>query len=65
MDLQKGMWVYTVVRTIMKNNPEMINDALLAYLAAPLTNNEYSPAELMFKINVKAYMFISNGYPFI
>ena len=40
----------------MKKNPEMINDALLAYRAAPLTNNEYSPAELMFKRNVKAHM---------
>ena len=34
----------------------MINDAILAYRAAPLTNNEYSPAELMFKRNVKAHM---------
>ena len=40
----------------MKKNPEMINDALLAYRAAPLTNNEYSPAELMFKRIVKAHM---------
>ena len=45
-----------IVKTIMKKNPEMINDALLAYRAAPLTNNEYSPAELMFKRNVKAHM---------
>ena len=45
-----------IVKTIMKKNPEMINDDLLAYRAAPLTNNEYSPAELMFKINVKAHM---------
>ena len=40
----------------MKKNPEMINDVLLAYRAAPLTNNEYIHAELMFKRNVKAHM---------
>ena len=42
----------------MKKNPEMINDALMAYSTAPLTNNEYiySHAELMFKRNVKAHM---------
>ena len=40
----------------MRKNPEMIYDALLAYRAAPLTNNEYSPAELMFKRNVRAHM---------
>ena len=32
-----------IVKTIMEKNPEMINGALLAYRAAPLTNNEYSP----------------------
>ena len=45
-----------IVQTIMKKNPEMINDAFLAYRAGPLPNNEYSPAELMFKRNVKAHM---------
>ena len=40
----------------MKKNPEVINDALLDYRAAPLTNNEYGPAELMFKRNEKAHM---------
>ena len=45
-----------IVKTIMKKNPEMINDALLAYRAAPLTNNEYSHAELMLKRNVKAHV---------
>ena len=45
-----------IVKTIMKKNPEMINDSLLAYRAAPRTNNEYSHAELMFKRNVKAHM---------
>ena len=45
-----------IVKTIMKKNPELINDALLAYRAAPLTNNEYSHAELMFNRNVKAHI---------
>ena len=40
----------------MKKNPEMINDAPMTYRAAPLTNTEYSPAEVMFKSNVKAHI---------
>ena len=45
-----------MVKTIMTKNPEMINDALLAYRAAPLTDNDYSVAEITFKTNVKTYM---------
>ena len=46
-----------IVKTILKKNPEMISNAILAYRAAPLTNNEYSHADRMFKRNAKAHNY--------